>query len=68
MNKLNQFFDKLFKLRMDVAEEAVNKEKTKTEKKVQQVKSTIKKQNKLQSRVMEKTTTYYLGKGMGVIK
>ena len=66
--KLILFVDRLFQLKMEDSEQAVIDVKKETNDKVKETKKTLKKAGNLQQKVMQKTTTYYLGKGMGVIR
>lgn len=63
-----RFIDKVFNLKMEDSEQAVVEVKEKTNKKIKETRKTLKKAGNLQQEIMQKTTTYYLGKAAGVIK
>lgn len=65
---LKKTLDKIFKLKLEVSEDAVIEQKAKASKKVEEVRSTLEQAGKLQNKIMQKTTTYYLGKAIGAIK
>lgn len=66
--KLILFVDRLFNLKMEDSEQAVTEVKRETNSQISQTKKTLKKAGNLQQKVMMKTTTYYIGRSMGVVK
>lgn len=67
-HKIIKAIDKMFNLRMEDSEQAVNEVKQETNTKIKQTKQTLKKAGHLQKQVLQKTTTYYLGRAAGVIR
>lgn len=65
---LKKFFDKIFHLHLQSSEDTVVGLKQEALDKVTEVNTTLKKAGKLQHQVMQKTTTYYLGKAAGIIR
>ena len=65
-NYLHNKLDRL--LGLPQSEQAVNDIKEDAEKQVNDITKSLKKQGELQRLVIERTTTYYIGKAAGVIK
>ena len=65
---LFRLIDKIFKLHLESSEKEVNVIKDDANNKVEEVRITLEQAGKLQTKVLRKTTTYYLGKAAGVIK
>lgn len=67
-DKFIRFIDNTFHLKMETAEQEVSDVKQEAVDKVKETTATLKTADKLQKQIMQKTTTYYLGKATGAIK
>lgn len=66
--KIILFIDKLFNLGVEDSEQIVLDVKKETNKQIKSTRKVLLKQGDLQERVIQKTTTYYIAKSMGVVK
>lgn len=67
-NQIIRIIDKIFRLKLESSEETVGALKQEAKNKVKTTQKTLKHAGHLQTEVMQKTTTYYLGKAVGAIK
>lgn len=66
MNFMENFFARILRLNETDTQVAQIKQDTLT--KLDETASVVKKAGDLQAKVLKKTTTYYIGKGLGVVK